>query len=166
MTIRLPILAGALALAFLPAGAALAAQAAAPRTAEGKVMTPQDIVAVASAARAANPSAPMVSANLASAPPYRVNVEHRIAGAPPSVHVRNAELFTVVDGEGVFTLGGELVDPQPRGNNIAGTAIRGGQARAVTRGDVVFVPAGVPHMVDQVKSPLTLVATHLPNVAE
>ena len=137
-----------------------------PPTAVGEVMSPKAIREIAKGSRVAHGADQMVSTTLFSAPPYRVNLEHRITGdTPPSIHERNAEMFFVIDGEGVFILGGSLVDPVRRNSsNLSGASITGGQSLPVSKGDVVFVPAGLPHQITQVKRTLTMVATHLPNV--
>jgi mannose-6-phosphate isomerase-like protein (cupin superfamily) len=161
------LVARAVAFFLVSAGFAPAfAQAPPPLdTTVSTVLTPKDIAAAGVASRTGKPKDQMTSSTLFAAAPYRVNVEHRIAGeTPPSIHERNAELFFVVEGEGVFITGGELVDPVRRNaTNIAGTSIKGGQSRAVSKGDVVFVPAGTPHMITGVKTTLTMIATHLPN---
>jgi mannose-6-phosphate isomerase-like protein (cupin superfamily) len=156
-----------------PAAAPAAATAAGPAPAtevksdESKVITTADVLEVARNSRVTKAADLMVATNLVTQSPYRVNVEHRIAGTtPPSIHEKNAEMFFVVDGDGVVNTGGKLVDPVRRGNNIVGTSIVDGQSRAIHKGDVVFVPAGTPHQIAEVKTTLTMVVTMLPNVTQ
>jgi len=132
---------------------------------ESKVMTTAEILDVAKGSRATKATDPMVSTNLVTQLPYRLNVEHRIAGTtPPSIHEKNGELFFVVDGDGIIITGGNLVDPVRRNaTNIAGTSIANGNSRPVHKGDVMFVPAGTPHQIADVKNTLTMVITMLPN---
>lgn len=132
---------------------------------ESKVFTTADILEVAKTSRAKGATDLMVSSNVVTQLPYRLNVEHRIAGTtPPSIHERNGELFIVVDGEGVLVTGGRLVDPVRRNaTNIAGTSIAEGQSRPIRKGDILFVPAGTPHQIADVKNTLTMVITMLPN---
>lgn len=134
---------------------------------ESKVLTTADILEMAKASRAKGATDLMVSTNAITQAPYRLNVEHRIAGTtPPSIHERNNELFIVVDGDGVLITGGNLVDPVRRNaTNIAGTSIAGGKSRAIKKGDILFVPAGTPHQIADVKGTLTMVITMLANPA-
>jgi mannose-6-phosphate isomerase-like protein (cupin superfamily) len=155
--------------ATVPAAAPAAAAATGPAPAtevksdESKVITTADVLDVAKNSRVTKATDLMVSTNLVTQLPYRVNVEHRIAGTtPPSLHEKNNEMFFVVDGDGVVNTGGKLVDPVRRGNNILGTSIVDGQSRAIHKGDVVFVPAGTPHQIADVKTTLTMVVTMLP----
>ncbi len=165
------LLAASAATAQTPAQAPVPAAAPAPatevKTDESKVLTTADVLEVAKNSRTTKAADPMVATNLFTQLPYRVNVEHRIAGTtPPSIHERNGELFFVVDGDGVIITGGRLVDPVRRNpTNIAGTSIAEGQSRAVHKGDVMFVPAGTPHQIADVKNTLTMVITMLPNPA-
>ena len=52
----------------------------------------------ARAAQAARPS-PAMSLPIIAAPPYALNLEHRIAKAPAAVHAVEAELMIVLDGQ-------------------------------------------------------------------
>ena len=65
------------------------------------------------------------------------------------------EVMRVVSGTGTFVTGGELKEPQPvtstdadsklMGVGAVGADIVGGVAQHVVAGDVVIIPAGVPH---------------------
>ena len=67
------------------------------------------------------------------------------------------------DGEGTFMTGGELVNPQPGGGGDPGDmhadSTRGGTTRVLKPGDVMFVPAGVPHGFVETKDHVTFVMT-------
>jgi mannose-6-phosphate isomerase-like protein (cupin superfamily) len=135
-----------------------------PETTAAKILSSKEVTDAGVAGRAAS-AAPMVSTNLFAQAPYRGNVEHRVAGTtPPSIHLRNGELFFVTDGSGTIVSGGELENPTVRGGNVNGTAIKGGVSRVVNKGDVIFIPAGLPHQVADVKTTLTMVSVFLSNV--
>jgi mannose-6-phosphate isomerase-like protein (cupin superfamily) len=146
-----------------PVPSAEPAPATLVKTDDSKVLTTADILAAAKAGRADKTDL-MVSTNLVAQPPYRLNVEHRIAGTtPPSIHEKNGELFVVIDGDGVLITGGRLVNPVRRNaTNIAGTAIADGNRHPLHKGDIMFVPAGTPHQLADVKNTLTMVITMLP----
>ena len=61
------------------------------------------------------------------------------------------------EGEGTFVAGGELVDGKPGAGDgdMTGTSIRDGVATILKPGDVMFVPAGVPHHFSDIKDHVT-----------
>jgi mannose-6-phosphate isomerase-like protein (cupin superfamily) len=62
------------------------------------------------------------------------------------VHVKERDIFYVVDGEATFVAGGTLKDPrETRPNQMTGSGIDGAQTYHLTKGDVITIPAGVPH---------------------
>jgi mannose-6-phosphate isomerase-like protein (cupin superfamily) len=71
-------------------------------------------------------------------------VRTRTGGA--EVHTRYADFFFVLEGHGRLLTGGTLTNAtaatseEPRG-----TAVTGGTEQEVKAGDVVHIPAGVPH---------------------
>jgi mannose-6-phosphate isomerase-like protein (cupin superfamily) len=66
-----------------------------------------------------------------------------------------AEVMRVISGSGTFVTGGELTKPQPvtpadtdsklMGAAAVGSDIVGGDSRHLAAGDLVIIPAGVPH---------------------
>src|SRR5215472_629124 len=70
----------------------------------------------------------------------------------------------ILKGSGAFVAGGRLVHPQPIaaddpdlavvGHGFRSTAILGGENRHVTQGDIIVVPAGMPHGFSAVDEPL------------
>jgi hypothetical protein len=60
-------------------------------------------------------------------------------------------------------LGGTVVAPKATGpGEIRGSAIEGGETRALAPGDVVVVPHGVPHWFREVQGPLTYYVVKVP----
>ena len=58
------------------------------------------------------------------------------------------EVWYVIVGSGVQVTGGTLVDPQPgHAGELRSSAISGGEERRISPGDMIIVPAGVPHWV-------------------
>ena len=57
------------------------------------------------------------------------------------------EVYYMLEGAGTLVTGGTLVDPQRTPGNITVRAdrIEGGVSRRIAKGDVVIIPAGVPH---------------------
>ncbi|HSC09279.1 MAG TPA: heme-binding protein [Steroidobacteraceae bacterium] len=85
---------------------------------------------------------------------YRVNASRRDAAGEAEIHLTEVDIFYVLDGQATFVTGGELLEPRDlTPSEIRGSAIRGGTERQLARGDVITVPAGVPHWFKQVTAP-------------
>jgi mannose-6-phosphate isomerase-like protein (cupin superfamily) len=62
------------------------------------------------------------------------------------LHEHEADVFVVEQGEASFITGGTMINPKTTAaGEIRGTGIQGGQRHTLSVGDVVQVPAGVPH---------------------
>jgi mannose-6-phosphate isomerase-like protein (cupin superfamily) len=81
------------------------------------------------------------------------------------VHAKVTEIYQITEGGGTVELGGTLVGGKPFvsssggasaiGPSTRGTGIQGGHSRHVTVGDVVIIPAGVPHRFSTLDAPIT-----------
>ncbi|HEY2013301.1 MAG TPA: hypothetical protein VGH38_07350 [Bryobacteraceae bacterium] len=71
----------------------------------------------------------------------------RLEGATPAeAHETMADLFVITSGETTLTIGGVIVDPVTgSAGEIRGKSIKGGEARKLGTGDVVHIPAKMPH---------------------
>jgi mannose-6-phosphate isomerase-like protein (cupin superfamily) len=62
------------------------------------------------------------------------------------VHQNFADVFYILDGHASVITGGEVVEPKTTGpGETLGTAVKGGTLQEVKVGDVVHIPAGMPH---------------------
>jgi mannose-6-phosphate isomerase-like protein (cupin superfamily) len=62
------------------------------------------------------------------------------------LHENYADLFYILDGRATVMTGGELSDRKSTGPGEArGAKVNGGSAQDVKAGDVVHIPAGMPH---------------------
>ena len=87
---------------------------------------------------------------------YRVNASRRDGRGEAEIHLTEADIFYVLDGGATFVTGGELLEPRTVApGEIRGPSIRGGTERRLARGDVITVPAGVPHWFKGVTTPFT-----------
>jgi mannose-6-phosphate isomerase-like protein (cupin superfamily) len=98
-----------------------------------------------------------------------IAVVHRDKGSnltAMAAHDKVSEVYYVVEGAGTFVTGGSLVNPQKResssdvvtqlsGPGFAGSAIRGGVSRRVSKGDMIVIPAGTPHGFTEVQDAIT-----------
>ena len=60
----------------------------------------------------------------------------------------------MLDGTATLVTGGAVVEPKTtEPGQVRGPQIQGGETRQLRRGDVVVVPAGVPHWFKEVPAP-------------
>ena len=81
-----------------------------------------------------------------TAPDHAVQMLTRTAAGQVEVHVKETDIFYVVDGEATIVTGGTMVggsETQP--NQLRGTSIDGGETFHLKKGDAITIPAGVPH---------------------
>lgn len=91
---------------------------------------------------------------LAEASGYKVNASRRDAPGQAEIHTRATDVIYVVEGSATFVTGGQAIEPKEIApNEIRGRAIEGGEAHQISKGDVVVVPAGVPHWFKEVHGP-------------
>lgn len=89
--------------------------------------------------------------NLVNASDYRVQTNRRVKPGSAEVHEKETDIFYVVDGSATFVTGGSVTDAKTtRPNQILGTGINGGESRRLSKGDVIVIPAGVPHWFKEV----------------
>src|SRR5579863_7623995 len=111
--------------------------------------------------------APNTIEPILSLAPYRAQLEYRTALAPAAVHEKDAEMMYVLEGTGVITTGGKLVE-EKRTNaaNLSGSSIDGGTPHNVSKGDVIIIPQNTPHQVNPTGgAPIVLMTFHAPRPA-
>ena len=73
-------------------------------------------------------------------------VAHREGDGEAEIHGTVADYFVVQSGAAILVTGGEVSGARTtQPNETRGTAIKGGEKRELGPGDVVYIPAGVPH---------------------
>jgi glc operon protein GlcG len=86
---------------------------------------------------------------------YMVHASHREMDGVAEIHTLDTDLIYMLDGSATFTTGGSVPDAKPiEPNELRGSTIVGGESRRIVKGDVVVVPAGVPHMFTNVQGSL------------
>jgi glc operon protein GlcG len=92
---------------------------------------------------------------LASMGNYMIHASHREMDGIAEIHTLDTDLIYMLEGSATFVTGGSVPDAKPtEPNELRGSAIVGGESRRIAKGDVVVVPAGVPHMFTKVQGPL------------
>jgi mannose-6-phosphate isomerase-like protein (cupin superfamily) len=81
----------------------------------------------------------------------------------PAVHPSEAEYAIVLEGSGTLVSGGTLADAKTSNANLVeGSRIEGGVTRTLGPGDVILVPAGMPHWFGITGERLILLGIKLP----
>lgn len=72
----------------------------------------------------------------------------RTASGVGELHQNFDDLMIVEEGRATLVTGGSLVDPKLGANGeVRGTSVQGGTSKTLAVGDVVIVPAGLPHQI-------------------
>jgi mannose-6-phosphate isomerase-like protein (cupin superfamily) len=85
-----------------------------------------------------------------------------------AVHFKVSEIYHVTEGAGTLVTGGTMLNAKTRppdaisvrledGPGASGTGIQGGESRRIKAGDVVVIPAGVPHWFSAIEGSITYV---------
>ena len=89
---------------------------------------------------------------LVTATDLLVQCSNRTGPGVVEVHVKETDILYIIDGGATFVTGGTTVNAKAGTNplQIRGTDITGGESRQLVKGDVIVVPAGVPHWFKEV----------------
>ena len=88
----------------------------------------------------------VASERLATFPNHFAMIAHREGDGEAELHEKQADLFVVESGEATLVFGGEVVSPKTTApNEVRGPSIKGGERKALAAGDVVHIPAKIPH---------------------
>jgi len=83
---------------------------------------------------------------LVKASDLSVSGSHRTGPGHVEVHDKETDVLYVTDGAATFITGGTMVGGKTTTpGQWAGTSIDGGETHHLTKGDVVVIPAGIPH---------------------
>ena len=95
---------------------------------------------------------PLKAFSIANGAPIHI-LENVDQSNPPEIHVREADLWIVLEGNPTFTVGGTMLGATPQAlpdgtlndMELTGTSIEGGTDYTLNPGDVLYIPAGDPH---------------------
>ncbi len=89
---------------------------------------------------------PPAGTKLAQFAGHTLQIAHREANGRVEVHQNKADVMVIQSGAATLETGGEVIDPVATGpDEIQGSAIKGGVKHQLGPGDVIEIPAGVPH---------------------
>ncbi|HEY2382069.1 MAG TPA: cupin domain-containing protein [Terriglobia bacterium] len=93
---------------------------------------------------------------LITAPDFLVEILTRKAPGQVEIHDKETDTFYVLDGQATFVTGGTMIGGKVTApNQQRGTDIRGGEVHQLSKGDVIAIPAGIPHWFKEVPQPFT-----------
>ena len=89
--------------------------------------------------------------SLVTASDLLVMGSHRSGPGRVELHEKETDVIYIVDGEATFVTGGKMVGGKvvSPGQQM-GTDMQGGKVYHLTKGDVIVVPAGIPHWFKEV----------------
>jgi uncharacterized protein GlcG (DUF336 family)/mannose-6-phosphate isomerase-like protein (cupin superfamily) len=86
---------------------------------------------------------------------YAIHTSRREAAGKAEVHRTETDVIRVVAGEATVVTGGRLVSASVTApDEIRAESIDGGETRRIRAGDVIVVPAGIPHWFKDVSGPI------------
>ena len=92
--------------------------------------------------------------SLVTASNLTVSGNHRAMPGQVEVHEKETDILYMVDGEATFVTGGAMVGgKQTAPGQLRGSDVKGGETRHLKKGDLIVIPAGIPHWFKEV-SPL------------
>lgn len=72
--------------------------------------------------------------------------EREASNGQPELHEKQADLMIVQSGRAMIIIGGKVVDGKTTApNEIRGTSLEGGERVSLKAGDVLYIPANIPH---------------------
>ena len=85
---------------------------------------------------------------------YMVHASRREQSGMSEIHTKDADIVYVLDGTATLVTGGTAVNSKPiAADEFRGERIDGGETRQLSKGDVIIIPAGVPHWFKEVTNP-------------
>ena len=82
---------------------------------------------------------------------YMVHASRRDTEGQVEVHTKDADIIYMLEGSTAFVTGGTVIGAKTTApDEIRGTNVQGGEARTLTKGDVIIVPKGTPHWFKEV----------------
>lgn len=86
------------------------------------------------------------SETLEKYPHHYTMLAFRSSSGGGELHQHFADIFYILDGHATVLTGGQLIAPKTTGpGEIRGKSVEGGVLQVLRAGDVVHIPAGMPH---------------------
>lgn len=103
-------------------------------------------------------------AELAKTPGYSVLEIRRTAPGGSEVHAQWADIWYVQGGKATLVTGGKVVDGVTTApGETRGKAVAGGEERELKGGEVLVIPAGVPHWISKIEGEFVYLVVKAPS---
>ncbi|HZD50128.1 MAG TPA: hypothetical protein VE178_15405 [Silvibacterium sp.] len=77
---------------------------------------------------------------------HAIKLSVRTASGGAEVHAHFDDIFVITGGSATLITGGTVIDPQTGADGeTKGSRIQNGTSQAITKDDIVHIPAGTPH---------------------
>ena len=77
---------------------------------------------------------------------HLMGISHREGDGSAELHETQVDILIVESGEATLVVGGSMLAPKTiKPHEVRGTSLEGGEIKQLTPGDVVHIPAKVPH---------------------
>jgi mannose-6-phosphate isomerase-like protein (cupin superfamily) len=77
---------------------------------------------------------------------HLLGISHREGDGSAELHETQADILIVETGEAKLIVGGTMVEPKTvKPHEVRGSSIEGGETKQLVPGDIVHIPAKVPH---------------------
>jgi quercetin dioxygenase-like cupin family protein len=89
--------------------------------------------------------------SLVTASNLTVSGSHRAMPGQVEVHDKETDILYIIEGQATLVTGGTMVGGRQTGpGQSRGTDVQGGETRRLQKGDVIVIPAGIPHWFKEV----------------
>ena len=73
---------------------------------------------------------------------------YREATGSSEIHEHEADIFVIEEGDASIIVGGKMIGGHlQKPGELRGSSIEGGEKRPLKTGDIIHIPAGVPHQI-------------------
>jgi len=77
---------------------------------------------------------------------HLIGISHREGDGSAELHETQTDIMIVDSGTATLIVGGTMVAPKTvKPHEVRGTSIEGGEKRELSPGDIVHIPANIPH---------------------
>ena len=85
---------------------------------------------------------------------FKIQAGRRTGPGEVEIHARDTDIFYILEGSATFVTGGTTVERKVIDKDeTRAKEIVGGHAQSLVKGDIIVIPAGVPHWFKEVKGP-------------
>ena len=91
---------------------------------------------------------PFASVDLKRYGNHYTMLAYRESTGSSEIHEHEADIFVIQDGDGAIVTGGKMVGGKvQKPGELRGSSIEGGEKTSLKKGDIIHIPAGVPHQI-------------------